>query len=77
MLNAFTLVFTYSLFCWLTQGATIIGKTTCEDMCFSGASYWTQKGPVRNPHNKDYSAGGSSSGCGVVVATGECDMAIG
>ncbi|XP_066935413.1 amidase-like [Clytia hemisphaerica] len=61
----------------LNEGATVIGKTTCEDLCFSGASYWTQKGPVRNPHNKDYSAGGSSSGCGVLVATGEADMAIG
>ena len=34
-------------------------------------------GPVHNPHKMGYSAGGSSSGSGVVVATGEVDMAIG
>ena len=37
----------------------------------------THKGPVLNPVNKEHSAGGSSSGSGVVVATGEADMAIG
>ena len=34
-------------------------------------------GPVHNPHKMGYSAGGSSSGSAVVVATGEVDMAIG
>ena len=37
----------------------------------------THKGPVLNPFNKERSAGGSSSGSGVVVATGEADMAVG
>ena len=58
-------------------GGTIIGKTTCEDMCYSGASFLTHKGPVLNPINKEHSAGGSSSGSGVVVATNEADMAVG
>ncbi|XP_065676158.1 amidase-like isoform X1 [Hydra vulgaris] len=61
----------------LNEGGIIIGKTTCEDLCFSGASYMTTYGPVRNPNNTEYSAGGSSSGSGVVVATGEADMATG
>ena len=61
----------------LEEGGIIVGKTICEDLCFSGGSFLTKYGPVKNPHNKDYSAGGSSSGSGVVVALGEADMAIG
>ena len=61
----------------LEEGAVIVGKTTCEDLCFSGSSFLTKYGPVTNPYNKDYTAGGSSSGSGVVVALGEADMAIG
>ena len=34
-------------------------------------------GPVHNPHRHGYIAGGSSSGCGALVSSGEVDMAIG
>ena len=61
----------------LEEGGIIVGKTTYEGLCLSGGSFLTKYGPVKNPHNKDYSAGGSSSGSGVVVALGEADMAIG
>jgi len=61
----------------LNEGATITGKTVCEAYCFSGGSHTSATGPVRNPHNRDHSAGGSSSGSGVVVANGEVDAAIG
>ena len=61
----------------LEEGGIIVGKTTCEDLCFSGSSFLTKYGAVTNPYNKDYTAGGSSSGSGVVVALGEVDMAIG
>src|SRR5579863_7923084 len=61
----------------LDAGGTILGKTHCEYFCFSGGSHTGAKGPVHNPHRMGYSAGGSSSGSGVVVATGEADMAIG
>ncbi|XP_057303712.1 amidase-like [Hydractinia symbiolongicarpus] len=61
----------------LKAGGTICGKTTCEDLCMSGASYMTTYGPVHNPCNVEYSAGGSSSGSAVVVAIGDSDMAIG
>ena len=61
----------------LEEGGIIVGKTTCEDLCFSGSSFLTKYGAVTNPYNKDYTAGGSSSGSGVVVALGEADMAIG
>ncbi|NKC01463.1 MAG: amidase [Pseudomonadales bacterium] len=61
----------------LAEGATIVGKTVCEAYCFSGGSHTSATGPVLNPHNPEHSAGGSSSGSGVVVATGEVDAAIG
>lgn len=61
----------------LKEGGIIVGKTTCESLCFSGDSFQTKYGPVRNPCNADYTAGGSSSGSAVVVALGEADMAIG
>lgn len=61
----------------LDAGADIVGKTVCEAYCFSGGSHTSASGPVRNPHDPSRSAGGSSSGSGVVVATGEADMAIG
>ncbi len=61
----------------LDAGAEIIGKTHCESYCISGGSHTGAKGPVHNPHKMGYSAGGSSSGSGVVVALGEADLAIG
>jgi amidase len=61
----------------LDAGGTIVGKTHCEYFCFSGGSHTNATGPVHNPHKMGYSSGGSSSGSGVVVATGEVDMAIG
>ena len=61
----------------LAEGGTIIGKTVCEAYCFSGGSHTASTGPVRNPHNTEHSAGGSSSGSGVVVANQEADLAIG
>jgi amidase len=61
----------------LAAGATITGKSVCEDLCFSGGSHTSKTGPVRNPWDPTRSAGGSSSGSAVLVATGEVDMAIG
>ncbi|ASV87923.1 amidase (plasmid) [Ochrobactrum quorumnocens] len=61
----------------LDAGATIVGKAHCEYLCLSGGSHTGALGPVRNPHRSDYSAAGSSSGCAVLIATGEADMAVG
>ncbi|MFC3228830.1 amidase [Marinibaculum pumilum] len=61
----------------LDAGAEIAGKVHCEYFCLSGGSHTNATGPVHNPHRMGYSAGGSSSGSGVVVALGEVDMAIG
>ena len=61
----------------LDAGATIAGKAHCEYFCLSGGSHTNATGPVHNPHKRGYSAGGSSSGSGALVASGEVDMAIG
>ncbi|AWN47505.1 Asp-tRNA(Asn)/Glu-tRNA(Gln) amidotransferase GatCAB subunit A [Methylobacterium terrae] len=61
----------------LDEGATILGKATCEHFCLSGGSHTSDPGPVHNPHRRGYSAGGSSSGSGALVAAGEVDLAIG
>ncbi|XP_041471297.1 amidase-like [Lytechinus variegatus] len=61
----------------LDAGGTIVGKATCEDLCFTGCSSTAAKGPVKNPHDPTRSTAGSSSGSAVVVQTGEADMSIG
>lgn len=61
----------------LAAGATITGKAVCEDLCFSGSSFTSRTGPVRNPWDPSRSAGGSSSGSAALVAAGAVDMATG
>lgn len=61
----------------LDEGGEIIGKAVCEDLCFSGGSFTSATGPVLNPHNPSYNAGGSSSGSAVLVVNGDCDIAMG
>ena len=61
----------------LENGAEIVGKSQCEDLCISGGSITSKPLPVHNPIRTNYSAGGSSSGSAVLVATGEVDLALG
>jgi amidase len=61
----------------LDAGGEVVGKAVCEYMCFSGSSHTSWPAPVLNPLDPSRSAGGSSSGSAVVVATGEADMALG
>jgi len=61
----------------LDEGGKIIGKAVCEDLCFSGGSFTSATGPVLNPHNPKYNAGGSSSGPAALLVNGDCDMAMG
>lgn len=60
-----------------SAGATVLGTATCEDLCCSGSSFTSATGAVRNPYDLERSSGGSSSGCAVLVATGEADLALG
>jgi amidase len=61
----------------LAAGATITGKSVCEDLCFSGGSHTSVTGPVRNPWDLTRTTGGSSSGSAALVAAGDVDMAVG
>ncbi len=61
----------------LDAGATVTGKSVCEDLCFSGGSHTSVTGPVRNPWDPTRTTGGSSSGSAALVAAGEVDLALG
>lgn len=61
----------------LDAGAVIRGKAQNENLCFSGSSFTSAPAPVFNPFDIERSAGGTSSGNAVLVATGEVDLSIG
>ncbi len=61
----------------LDAGGRIVGKAACEYLCVSGGSSTASTGVIENPHKPGYSTGGSSSGCGALVAGGYVDMAVG
>ncbi len=61
----------------LEHGADIVGKSVSENLFCSGNSFTADTGPVENPKVPGYSAGGSSSGSGALVASGQIDMALG
>lgn len=61
----------------LDAGGIIVGKTVCEDLCFSGSSHTSTPAAVLNPHDPTRSAGGSSSGNAAAIAAGDITMAVG
>lgn len=61
----------------LDAGAELAGTAVCEDLCYSGSSFTSATGPVLNPYDPERAAGGSTSGCGALLATGEADIALG
>ncbi|KAA8617877.1 amidase [Pyrenophora tritici-repentis] len=61
----------------LEAGGHILGKAVCENLCHSATSHSSSTGIVESPVAMGYSAGGSSSGSGVLVALSEVDGAIG
>ncbi len=61
----------------LAAGASIAGKSVCEDLCCSGSSFTSAAGPVRNPWDTTRETGGSSSGSAALVAAGEIELALG
>ena len=61
----------------LDAGATIVGKLNMDDFAFAGTSETSAYGCVRNPHNPEFSAGGSSGGSAAAVAAGVVDIALG
>ena len=57
-------------------GAIIIGKTNMHELGMGTTSLVSVFGPVRNPLNPDYIAGGSSGGSAAAVAAGLCYATI-
>ena len=60
----------------LDAGATIVGKLNMDNFALSATSETSAYGCVRNPHNPEYSAGGSTGGAGAAVASGVVDIAL-
>ncbi|MBL8576508.1 MAG: amidase [Mesorhizobium sp.] len=61
----------------LEAGAQLVGTAVCEDLCYSGSSFTSATGPVLNPYDAKRSAGGSTSGCGALLASDQADIALG
>jgi aspartyl-tRNA(Asn)/glutamyl-tRNA(Gln) amidotransferase subunit A len=53
-------------------GAIVVGKTNMDALGMATTGLTSYFGPVRNPWNADYVAGGSSAGSAAAVAAGLC-----
>ncbi len=61
----------------LQAGADLVGKTICDELCFSiSGENWNYGSPL-NPHDIRRFSGGSSSGSAAATAGGLVDFAIG
>jgi len=58
-------------------GAIIIGKQNLHEFAYGGSSLVSHFGPVRNPVNPEFIAGGSSGGSVAAVGSAMCYAAIG
>ena len=58
-------------------GALLIGKANMHEIGIYPNSHNVHHGTVRNPYNRDYDAGGSSSGPAAAVTIGFCPVALG
>jgi len=61
----------------LDAGATITSKTNLDELAVSGSGELTATGPILNPFDDEYLAGGSSGGSAVAVVRGDADVALG
>lgn len=60
---------------YLATGLVPLGKTQMSEFGFSAAAEHPRLGPVRNPWDRDRTAGASSSGAGALVAAGAVPLA--
>jgi amidase len=61
----------------LEAGATVIGKTVCDEFLFSVTGANAHYGTPLNPRAPNRLPGGSSSGSASATAAGACDFALG
>ena len=61
----------------LAAGATVAAMTNCDEFAASASGTTPRDGPTTNPHDPERTAGGSSGGSAVAVATGRVDAALG
>ncbi len=59
------------------QGGIIIGKLNMDEFGMGTTSEYSSYGPVRNPWNLDYVAGGSSGGSAAAVASSQIPLSLG
>lgn len=59
------------------RGELPSGFTLRQNFSHGATSSSSPFGPVENPYARGFTTGGSSSGCGALVGSGEADMAIG
>jgi aspartyl-tRNA(Asn)/glutamyl-tRNA(Gln) amidotransferase subunit A len=59
------------------EGCVIVGKANLHEFAYGVTSVNPHYGAVRNPHDIERVAGGSSGGSAVAVAAGMCDWAVG
>ena len=58
-------------------GGILLGKLAMHEFALGGPDFTTPFPPARNPWNLDHVTGGSSSGSGSAVASGQCMGALG
>ncbi len=58
-------------------GGILLGKLAMHEYALGGPDFTTPFPPARNPWNLDHITGGSSSGSGAAVASGQCMGALG
>ena len=59
------------------EGCVVVGKANLHEFAYGVTSVNPHYGSVRNPHDIERVAGGSSGGSAVAVAAGMCDWAVG
>ena len=60
-----------------SAGAVFLGKQNLHEFAYGGSSLISHFGPVRNPVNPDFIAGGSSGGSAAAVVSGMCYAGVG
>ena len=61
----------------LDEGGNIVAMLNMDDFAWSGSGETSVFGPVRNPHNTEYLAGGSSAGSGAALFYNDIDVTLG